>query len=78
MDRSTVPPLTHYVVEDDVALLGAFGIGDFVGVEGAEDRMVRLSPRSSLGCPLHLVALSPDACRTCRLLAGETRTEVPA
>lgn len=75
MDRTTRPPLTHFVVEDDVALLGAFGIGELVGLEGAEDRMVRLSPRSSLSCPLHRVELRPDACRTCRLLSGENRSD---
>jgi hypothetical protein len=75
MDRSTSPPLAEYVVEDDVALLWAFGIGDMVGIEGAGERMVRLSVRSSLSCPLDLLALRPDACRTCRLLAGETRTD---
>jgi hypothetical protein len=72
MDR-TVPPLPEVVVTDDVELFAAFGIGDMVGLEGATDRIVKLSPTSDLECPLHELELRPDACRSCRFLAGEAR-----
>jgi hypothetical protein len=71
MDR-TVPPLPEIVVTDEVELFAAFGIGDMVGVEGT-DRVVKLSPTSDLECPLHELELRPDACRSCRFLAGEAR-----
>jgi hypothetical protein len=44
-----------------------------VGVEGAEERIVSLSPGSTVVCPLHRFELVPDACRSCRFLAGEAR-----
>jgi hypothetical protein len=78
MDRSTSPPLPVYELRDVIAFYAAFGIGDMAGVEGAEDRMVKLSPRSELVCPLHDFELRPDACRSCRFLAGENRSEGPA
>jgi hypothetical protein len=78
MDRSTPPPLPVYELLDELALYAAFGVGDMVGVEGTEDRIVRLSPRSTVVCPMHELELKPDACRSCRFLAGENRTEGPA
>jgi hypothetical protein len=59
------------MVTDQAGLYAAFGVGDLVGVEGAEDRVVRLSPRSDVLCPMHRFELVPDACRSCRFLAGE-------
>jgi hypothetical protein len=41
------------------------------GIQGAADRVVELSERSSVVCPLHERRLVPDACRSCRFLAGE-------
>jgi hypothetical protein len=52
-------------------LLDAYGVNDLAGVDGAEERTVQLSERSVLGCPAHDVVLKPDACRSCRFLAGE-------
>jgi hypothetical protein len=71
IDRSKPPPLPRYALVDPVRFYAAFGVADLVGVEGAEDRVVNLSPRSSLSCPLHDSTLVPDACRSCRFLAGE-------
>jgi hypothetical protein len=71
MDRRTPPRLPEFVVTDQLGLYAAFGVGDMVGVEGAEDRVVRLSPRSDVVCPLHGFELLPDSCRSCRFLAGE-------
>jgi hypothetical protein len=59
------------VVTDQVGLYARFGVGDLVGVEGAEDRVVNISPRSDVSCPMHDFTLVPDACRSCRFLAGE-------
>jgi hypothetical protein len=47
------------------------GVNDLAGVKGAEERTVRLCDRSDIGCPAHDVLLKPDACRSCRFLAGE-------
>jgi hypothetical protein len=71
MDRSKPPPLPEYALVDPVRFYAAFGVGDLVGVEGTEDRVVNISPRSDAVCPMHEVTLVPDACRSCRLLAGE-------
>jgi hypothetical protein len=71
IDRSKPPPLPEFVTADQVAVFAAFGVGDMVGVEGTEDRVVNLSPRSDLSCPMHRLTLVPDACRSCRFLAGE-------
>jgi hypothetical protein len=71
LDRSKPPPLPEMVVTDLVGLYATFGVGDMVGVEGTEDRVVRLSPRSDVVCPMHRFELVPDACRSCRFLAGE-------
>jgi hypothetical protein len=73
MDRTSPPRLPEFVVTDQAGLYAAFGVGDMAGVEGATDRIVRLSPRSTLVCPLHEFELRPDACRSCRFLAGEAR-----
>ena len=71
MDRSAPPSLPEFVVTDLAGLYAAFGVGDMVGVEGADDRVVNLSPRSDIVCPVHRFTLVPDACRSCRFLAGE-------
>jgi hypothetical protein len=75
LDRSTPPTLPEFVTTDLLGLYAAFGVGDLAGVEGTEDRVVNLSPRSDIVCPMHRFALVPDACRSCRFLAGEV---VPA
>jgi hypothetical protein len=56
---------------DLLRVYALFGVGDMVGLEGTEDRIVRLSPRSDVACPMHEFRLVPDACRSCRFLAGE-------
>jgi hypothetical protein len=57
---------------DDIAALFAFyGVGDLVGFEGTEDRVVTLAESSTVVCPMHMRRLVPDACRSCRFLAGE-------
>jgi hypothetical protein len=58
---------------DEVALYAKYGVGDMVGIPGAEDRVVTLSQQSDVVCPLHAFRLLPDACRSCRFLAGEAR-----
>jgi hypothetical protein len=67
-DGPTVPILTD---ADVLGLFACYGIGDMVGLEGTEDRIVRLSTSSDVVCPLHEFRLVPDACRSCRFLAGE-------
>jgi hypothetical protein len=71
IDRSKPPPLPRFALVDPVRFYAAFGVGDLVGVEGTEDRVVNISPRSGLLCPMHDFTLVPDACRSCRFLAGE-------
>lgn len=69
-DATTSPP--HIIYEADlIALYARYGVGDMVGVEGAEDRVIELPEGATLGCPMHLKRLVPDACRSCRLLSGE-------
>jgi hypothetical protein len=76
MDPSTpIPQIPVRYEEDMLALFARYGIGELVGVEGTEERIVRLSERSELACPMHLLTLVPDACRSCCFLAGEARTE---
>jgi hypothetical protein len=71
-DGSTSLPRISVAYEADLLkVFAAFGVGDLVGVEGAEERIVRLSPRSDTVCPMHEFELRPDACRSCRFLAGE-------
>jgi hypothetical protein len=71
-DRSTLPPQIPVIHEPDLLKVSAlFGVGDMVGVEGTEDRVIVLSPRSTVACPMHELRLVPDACRSCRFLAGE-------
>jgi hypothetical protein len=65
-------PVTRGVVTDERGLLDFFGVDELRIVE-ARERTVQLPPRSSLGCPAHDVTLKPDACSSCRLLAGEVR-----
>jgi hypothetical protein len=72
MDPSTPTPQIPVVRTPDI--LGVFefyGVGDMVGIQGTEDRVVNLSPRSDIACPMHELRLVPDACRSCRFLAGE-------
>ncbi|HEV2711796.1 MAG TPA: hypothetical protein VGU26_01765 [Gaiellaceae bacterium] len=73
MDRTTQPRLPQWVLADPAALFAAFGVSDMIGVEGAKERIVRLSPRSEIVCLLHDLELRPDACRSCWFLAGEAR-----
>jgi hypothetical protein len=71
IDRSKPPPLPEFALVDPVRFYAAFGVGDLVGVDGTEDRVVNISPRSDVSCPMHDCTLVPDACRSCRFLAGE-------
>jgi hypothetical protein len=64
-------PVTY--AEDELAVFARYGVGDLVGVEGATDRVVMLSEKSDVVCPLHERRLVPDGCRSCRFLAGEVR-----
>jgi len=70
-DKPLPPPVGRVTEEQKAELLALLGVGDLVGIEGTEDRVVNLSPRSELGCPMHELRLMPDACRSCRFLAGE-------
>jgi hypothetical protein len=72
MDRSTSTPQIPVVYTDDMlAVFARYGVGDMVGMEGTEERVIELSPRSDVACPMHMLRLVPDACRSCRFLAGE-------
>lgn len=71
-DGSTSPPQIPVCHEADLlAIFARYGVGDLVGMEGTEERVIELSPRSELACPMHGLRLVPDACRSCRFLAGE-------
>jgi hypothetical protein len=72
-DGTPIPVIYANEVEHHL-LLDLFGVNDLAGVEGAEDRTVTLpaSPHSNVVCPAHGRTLKPDACRSCRFLAGET------
>jgi hypothetical protein len=67
-DGPTIPVLTE---TDMLAVFARYGVGDLVGLEGTEDRVVTLSERSDVVCPMHERRLVPDACRSCSFLAGE-------
>jgi hypothetical protein len=72
MDRSTPLPRIPVVQEEDLlAVFTRYGVGDMVGIEGTEDRVVTIAPSSTVVCPMHEFRLVPDACRSCRFLAGE-------
>jgi hypothetical protein len=72
MDGSTSSPQLPVIHEADLlAIFARFGVGDMVGVEGTEDRVVVIAESSDVVCPMHLTRLVPDACRSCRFLAGE-------
>jgi hypothetical protein len=72
MDGNTTPPQIPVIEEADLlAIFARFGVGDLVGTEGTEERVIELSPRSDVVCPMHEFRLLPDACRSCRFLAGE-------
>jgi hypothetical protein len=72
MDGSTTPQQIPVIEEADLlAIFARFGVGDLVGTEGTEERVIELSPRSDVVCPMHEFRLLPDACRSCRFLAGE-------
>jgi hypothetical protein len=64
-DRTTDLGLPVLDLVDELALFAAFGVGDLVGVEGMEDRVVNLSARSDVVCPLHERRLVPNACQSC-------------
>jgi hypothetical protein len=74
MEGSTPTPQVPVLQEADLlALFARYGVGDLVGMEGTEERVIELSEGSILGCPMHIRRLVPDACRSCRFLAGEVR-----
>jgi hypothetical protein len=64
-------PVRHLNEIELAILFDLCGVNDLAGVEGAEDRKVILSDRSELVCPAHNRTLVPDACKSCRILAGE-------
>jgi hypothetical protein len=72
MDPSTPTPTIPVIHEPDLLKVYAlFGVGDMVGIEGTEDRVVTIAESSDVVCPMHEFRLVPDACRSCRFLAGE-------
>jgi hypothetical protein len=72
MDGNTTTPQIPLIYTDDIlAVFAQFGVGDMVGIEGTEVRVVTLSERSDVVCPMHERRLVPDACRSCAFLAGE-------
>jgi hypothetical protein len=71
MQEATNVELPVLYVTDIAALFAYYGVGDLVGFEGTEDRVVTLAETSDVVCPMHDRRLVPDACRSCRFLAGE-------
>jgi hypothetical protein len=69
-DGTPIPVICTNEV-DLAMLLDLLGVNDLASVEGSEDRTVTLSDRSDICCPAHGLTLKPDACRSCRFLAGE-------
>ena len=66
-DGTPIP--VHHVNEVELAfLLDLLGVNELAGMEGAEDRTVKLSDRSEVVCPAHGRLLKPDACRSCWFL----------
>jgi hypothetical protein len=66
-DGTPIP--VHHVNKVELAiLLDLLGVNELAGVDGAEDRTVKLSDRSELVCPAHGRWLKPDACRSCWFL----------
>jgi hypothetical protein len=63
----SVPPV--YDILCDPQTLARL-INGLAGIDGATDRTVILSARSSLVCPAHGRVLKPDTCRSCAFLAG--------
>jgi hypothetical protein len=70
-----VKVIPHEDVTDAVErlLFERYGVGDLADVEGATDCVVTLSATSNVVCPAHGHLLVPDACRSCRFLAGEVQ-----
>jgi hypothetical protein len=66
-DGTPIP--VHHLNEVELAfLLDLLGVNELAGVDGAEDRTVKLSDRSEVVCPAHGRLLKPDACRSCWFL----------
>jgi hypothetical protein len=54
MEGNTSPPQIPVLSEADLlSIFAHFGVGDMVGIEGTEDRVVTLSERSDVVCPMH-------------------------
>ena len=70
-DYNEVPSIPVVYVSDPIAMLAALGVVDMVVIEGTEDRVKTLSPKSELVCPIHEFRLLLDACRSCRFVCGE-------
>jgi hypothetical protein len=64
-------PVLHLSESELAHVLDWFGVNDLAHVEGTTDRTRILSDRAELVCPAHDRVLVPDACRSCRFLAGE-------
>jgi hypothetical protein len=69
--EATYAEIPVLYTNDIAALFAEYGVGDLIGFEGTEDRVTELSPCSDVACPMHMFRLVPDACRSCRFLAGE-------
>jgi hypothetical protein len=72
-DYNGGPSIPVVYEADLLSIYARFGVGDMVGLAGTEARVVNLSARSDVVCPMHEFRLVPDACRSCRFLAGEVR-----
>ena len=68
-------PVVEVSEAEMVWLLDLMGVNHLAGIEGAEERTVKLSYKSDIGCPAHRLVLKPDACRSCAFLAGDMATE---
>jgi hypothetical protein len=55
-EHTQIPTL---ICDDITALYALLGVGDLIGVEGTEERIVKLSERSDVSCPLHHFELFP-------------------
>jgi hypothetical protein len=67
-EQDAAIPARHATEAELIWLFDLLGVNELAGVEGAEDRTVKLSDRSEVVCPAHGRWLKPDACRSCWFL----------
>jgi hypothetical protein len=76
-EQDAAVPVRYATEAELIWLFDLLGVNELAGVEGAEDRTVKLSDRSELVCPAHGRLLKPDACRSCWFLDPTRPREQP-